>query len=102
MASEVANAIYQRLRRNDLTEAEADQALNEFLHLPINLFATPELYERAFLFAKTHGITNIYDSLYVVLADTLDAELWTDDRRFLRAIDAPWVRWIGDYQLPSA
>ena len=42
-----------------------------------------------------------YDSLYVVLAQLLNVELWTADQRLLQMIGAaaPWVRFIGDYPL---
>lgn len=97
LASEVTNAIYQRLRRRNITTDEANQALREFLQLPIQLIAPPELYEKAFLFARTNGLTSTYDSLYVVLAQTVEAELWTADRTLVNSVGAvaPWVRWIG-------
>ena len=49
--------------------------------------------------ARAHGLGAIYDALYVVLAQRLDAELWTTDRNLINAVGraAPWVRWIGDY-----
>ena len=68
------------------------------------MFATPELYTRAALFSRTNGLHTTYDSLYVVLAQMLNANLWTDDRQLLRDVEpvAPWVRWIGDYQEAQA
>jgi predicted nucleic acid-binding protein len=36
-----------------------------------------------------------YDSFYLALAETLQCELWTADRRLRSAIDLPWVRWAG-------
>jgi predicted nucleic acid-binding protein len=103
LPSEVGNALYQRLRTTlpgrRLTEAEADGALAAFLHLPITLLAPEELYQSAFAFAKTHRLPSVYDSVYVVLAKMLNAELWTADQRLLHVVStsAPWVRWIGDY-----
>lgn len=101
LPSEVINAIYQRLRRRNITSDEAEQAFSEFSQLPIQLSSPFELYQRAFLFARTNQLTNTYDSLYVTLAQMMEAELWTDDRRLLAAVGpvAPWVRWIGDFQL---
>lgn len=101
LASEVTNAIHQKLYRQTITEAEADQALQQFLELPIHLFATPQLYIRSSEFSRDNGLRYTYDSLYVILAQMLDAEIWTDDRQLLRDIEtvAPWVRWIGDYPL---
>lgn len=122
---EVTNAVYQRLRRRDITSAEAEEALAQFLNLPIQIMLpegvyqklggggrirdarfsvplrVPGLYHRAVTFAKTYHLQSVYDSLYVVLAQILQTELWTDDRTLLNALGtaAPWVRWIGDYPL---
>jgi predicted nucleic acid-binding protein len=101
LQSEVHNAIYQYLRRGQITLEEAEQVLRQSLQIPIQLYTSPELYQEAFTFAHTNRLTNTYDSQYVVLAQLLDAELWTDDRRLLNSVEAsaPWVRWIGDYPL---
>jgi predicted nucleic acid-binding protein len=101
LASEVTNAIYQQLRRadNSLTEHEAHAALEQFLAYGIQLLTPPELYPRALAFARAHGLRAVYDSLYVILAEAVGMEMWTDDRRLLATVGpaAPWVRWIGEY-----
>lgn len=105
LPSEVASALYQRTRtrepRRHITEEEAQEALLKFLEYPIELLTTPELYQRAFVFAKNNHLPSMYDSLYVVAAQMVDAELWTADRRLINGLGtaAPWVRWIGDYNL---
>ena len=103
---EVSNAIYQRRRRGEpqqrLSEAEADQALARFLAFPLEFVHPPTLYSQAFAFARTHRLSNVYDSAYVVLAEFLATTLWTADETLLNALGnaAPWVRWIGTYPLP--
>jgi predicted nucleic acid-binding protein len=103
LLTEVANALYQRTRRRDpetrLTEDEAEAALHRFLALGIQLVSSDALYQQAFAFARQHGLADIYDTLYVVLAERLSSDLWTDDRKLLAAVraSAPWVRWIKDY-----
>jgi predicted nucleic acid-binding protein len=103
--SEVANTLHQRTRRQDpathISPAEADAALDRFMALGLRLVVSDTIYRRAFDFARQHGLPNIYDTLYVVLAQELDTELWTDDRRLLDRVrmSAPWVRWIADYPL---
>ena len=106
LSSEVTNAIFQRLRRRreprfHITEAEADLALQTFLMLPIQLISPADLYQQAYSFAKTHDVSTIYDTLYVVLARILDTELWTGDSRLYNTVRAvaPWVRFIGDFPL---
>ena len=55
--AELTHALYRLIRRRGITPEEADQALNQFLVFPIQLFATPELYQRAFLFSRTHTVS---------------------------------------------
>jgi predicted nucleic acid-binding protein len=107
LASEVTNALYQRTHRSDpathLTIDEAHDALVRFLAVGVELVSPPDLYERAFAFARTHRLPNVYDSLSIALAQVLEVDLWTDDRELLAAIGpaAPWVRWIRDYPVAS-
>jgi predicted nucleic acid-binding protein len=107
LITEVANALFQRTRRRDpntrLTEDEAQAALDRFLGLGIQLLSSDALYQEAFAFARQHRLPDIYDTLYVVLAQRVGTELWTDDRKLLDAVRgvAPWVRWIKDYPLPA-
>ncbi len=108
LLSEATNAIHQRWRSSDpakrLTEREADIVVSSLLQYKIELLSPPGLYRRAAAFARAHGLFTIYDSLYVVLAEMLGAELWTADRRLLRQIAgvAPWARWLGDYPVHGA
>ena len=105
LTSEVVNVIYQRLRSRDpdrhITQAEAERALTEFLSIPIQLLAPAGLYEDGFALARDRGLTNTYDSLYVVLAEMLGVEMWTDDQALLRALGSavPEVHAIGEYPI---
>ncbi len=100
---EVANAIYQRVRRTDpyahLDFPDAEEALARFLAYPVELAYPPHLTREAFAFAYTHGLVSMYDALYVVLAQLLNAELWTADERLLTQLAgrAPWVHRLGSY-----
>jgi predicted nucleic acid-binding protein len=103
--TEVCNVLHQRRRSRDdslrISEEEADKALTRFLNFPIQIVAPSGLYQRAFAFAHHHSLPSVYDSLYVVLAQMLGAELWTSDSRLRRNLGdaAPWTRWIGDYEV---
>jgi predicted nucleic acid-binding protein len=108
LPAEVVNTIYQYQRSRDprwqISAAEAEAAMERFLALPILLLAPEGLYDRAFRFTREHGLSTTYDSIYVVLAQMLGTEMWTDDQALLRTLGptAPWVRAIGDYPLPAA
>lgn len=99
LLAEVGNAIYQRYRRGAFTLEESDEALARFARLRIEVAWDQELYQHAFAFARDHRLPAIYDSHFVVLARSLNAECWTDDQRLLNSIGqfVPWVRWIGNY-----
>ena len=105
LTAEVVNILYRRRLRSEptvrITDVQAEQALADFLQFPLQLLTPAALYTQAFEFARTHQLDSIYDSLYVVLAHQLGAELWTADSRLLNALRgrAPWVRFIGDYPL---
>jgi predicted nucleic acid-binding protein len=100
--SEVVNAIYRRVRRGgtaELSATEGARAVERFLALPIRSTNPPGLYQRAYELAQTHLLVSIYDSLYIALAELLQTELWTADKRLINTVghDLPWVRPIHDY-----
>jgi predicted nucleic acid-binding protein len=104
--SEVTSALYQRTRTREptrhLSEDEAYEAFVRFSRFHVQPAAPEQLYERAFVFARDHRLASLYDSIYVVLAQLMDIQLWTADRRLFSTASpvASWVRWIGDYRQP--
>jgi len=101
--SEVTNITRQRLRRQFVTRDEAFAFLDRFLGLSLTLVEPYALYRSALRLADDHGLPATDDAQYVVLADTLKCNLWTDDHclRRLASTALPFVRWIGDFRLPD-
>lgn len=97
-ACEVANVLYQRRRRGQLTLQAAKLALRGIL---VEVVLTPEnalLAERALEMAEDLGLPAPYDTQYAALAESEACELWTADERFWNAARGrfPWVRWLGE------
>lgn len=102
--AEVTNVLYQRVQTNrsglQLTPDEAGEALATLRRIPAEITTPPDLYEQALRFAQEYKLPGAYDALYVVVAALAGCELWTDDRRLLKALDnrLPYVRRIGEYR----
>lgn len=97
LASELANALFQRVRRGDLSLEFSRQALRAVLS-EVNLIAGgQEWSERALVMAYRLGQRAVYDAEYAVLAEHEGCELWTADLRFYNAARSafPWVRYVG-------
>ena len=99
MRAGVANTIRRRTRAEGKPLTHALYPLGRMLNLPILVVDPPVLYPAALQIGEAYGLST-YDALYVALARALSCDLWTDDRRVLRALSGrlPFVRWIGDYQ----
>ncbi len=95
--SEVANALHQRVRRREISPADAAEMLDTLLSL-VDTDEPSVLYDRALALAGALGQGAVYDSLYLALAEMWDCEMWTADRRFARASRkrSASVRCVGD------
>ena len=98
MPVEVTNAIHRRVVGNELSAGEAVALVSLLLASEIELHHATGIHSRALEFASLLKQGASYDAHYLVLAESLDCELWTADARFYRAaaLAAPYVRYIGE------
>lgn len=95
--SEITNALYKRVRKGDLSLADADAALERFLKLDLDLVTEDTLARRALALAAAHKLKAAYDAQYLSLAEREGCDLWTADERLWNSVKSllSWVRWIG-------
>ena len=95
--SEVTNVLYRLVRRRALFVEDAEEALGALLRI-VSILKPADLYQEAFAIAGQLGIGSTYDALYVALAEAERCELWTADRKLVRAAqpEFPRVRWVGE------
>lgn len=79
---EVAQALRRLVRSGDLVVAAAAEALAALGDLPLRRYPHLPLMTRVF---ELRANVTAYDGVYLALAEGLDAELYTRDRRLARA-----------------
>ena len=97
---EITNGLVTAVRRQRLAVETGLRALGLLQAVGVGL-ADPEardVYDAAVRYRVA-----AYDAAYLALAATLQADLWTGDRRLYDSVrgTAGFVRWIGDYPLPA-
>lgn len=73
---EVAQVLRRFVIRGELTYQRAQQAIDDLLDLPLTRYPHERLITRCFQLVNN---LTMYDAIYVVLADVLDATLLTRD-----------------------
>lgn len=79
---EVLSALRRMTAAAQLTRAQATAAIEDLLALPLSVFPTAPLLQRAW---ELRDNVSAYDACYVALAEALDFTLVTADARLARA-----------------
>src|SRR5437899_588006 len=82
---ELANTVWKKVRRGEISRGEADEILAAFDNLAIEVIPTKVLLPAAFQVAVALD-RSVYDSLYVALAVAQECPLITADRKFHSAV----------------
>ena len=85
MPVEVSNILHQRVRRSEISIAQAERLIEELLASDIEFYHSLAIHRRALELASELGQGAAYDSHYLALAEILDCEMWTADERFYRS-----------------
>ena len=99
MLAEVANALHRKAADGGLALQVAIEALKDMDTLEIDFSNPPNIHAGALRLADRLDQGAVYDSIYLALAERLDCELWTADRRFYRVARrfSDRIRRLGDF-----
>lgn len=94
---EVSNALHRLALARQLLPERASQALEVALSLNVTLYNDAQLHQRALTLARELLLPATYDAHYLALAERLEAEFWTADRRLVNLVQAtlPWVHLVA-------
>jgi predicted nucleic acid-binding protein len=97
LLQEVANRLLTGVRTGRWDGVGADDAFRRLRALPLQLVNDPRDLVRAWELSRRHENHPVYDMVYVAVAERLNVEFITDDRRLLRRATAlPWVRALDE------
>ena len=101
-AYETTSAISKAVHFKHLTENEGRQVLEQIDKLGVRLFV-PEIdqYRKAFDWTLRLQRASAYDSFYLALADEIECDFWTSDKRLFNALNGAglnWLHWIEELE----
>lgn len=82
---EVVNAIRRAMVTGTVDVPTARLGIRSLLALPIEFADTESMHDRALMLASRFDLGATYDAHYLALAEELDCEFWTADKRLARA-----------------
>jgi predicted nucleic acid-binding protein len=92
---EVVSVIRQAIYAHILSQEEGRVAVEDVFRLGVEVLPSDQvLCQRALAWAERLGQSKAYDSFYLALAEQLNAELWTSDRRLLNRAQQLGVGWV--------
>ena len=95
---EITNALHQYQKARWLTLDEIETALQAAARLPIKIVEDPALHLEAVRIAARLELLAAYGAHYLALAERLDAELWTADKRLANVARQHGLDWVRSYQ----
>jgi len=100
---ECASALRRMVVRRDLDDEPAGSALGLLLAMPVSLRAPAGLVARAWDLARELNRPTTYDCFYLAVAELLDIDCWTADRRFFNAVHEkkPRLHHLAEHEPPA-
>jgi predicted nucleic acid-binding protein len=94
---ETTSVVRHRVFRKELTQSEADEALEILAALEITYHHPAAIRQQAWDLARTFNRPTAYDAFYLALAQQEGCPFWTGDRRLYNAVKnrLTWVHALG-------
>jgi predicted nucleic acid-binding protein len=98
---EIANILYQNVRKGMITMEEASASISDIFStgLRVNFSRDATLHRRALELAAYFHLPAAYDPQYLALAERKECEFFTADTRMWRAVkdQLSWVHLLSDH-----
>ncbi len=96
LAFEVTSTIRGFVQQKMISSERGEQAITQFMQLPIRLSSRRGIFPLAFRLAHEFNRPRAYDTAYLALAKLIGCEFWTADGRLYNAVKEKldWVKWV--------
>lgn len=99
---QATSALRRLLSLEELTSEQASRALDRIYSLGVDSVPpTAQLQRSALSWAQRLGRSKAYDTVYLAVAERLEAPFWTADLRLVRNARALGADWIHDATAPE-
>jgi predicted nucleic acid-binding protein len=94
---EVSNALHRYGISGQLSQEEGTVLLDQVLEFDLRSYGDADLHRQALKIAQRENLPASYDAHYLALAERLEIEFWTGDRRLFNAVRShlPWVHLVS-------
>lgn len=96
---EIGSVLSKRIRRNELTPEGGEAILKEIKQIPLQKHSNERLFKPAFALALQTK-QSLYDCLYLALAETINGQVVTADRKFYTSLASgeygKRILWVED------
>lgn len=98
---EIVFALRKAIVAGIISSNEAGSALKRLFALGVEVvYPDMDLHQSALRWSECIGQPVAYDGQYLALAEALQADLWTADKRLVDTLKdqkLPWLHWIGEH-----
>lgn len=90
----------KKVHRGVLSPEEGERAFDTVHRLPVQVLTPSDLHRRAWELAARFNRPAAYDAHYLALAEMMNCEFWTADRRLFNVVkdELSWVHWLGKHE----
>jgi predicted nucleic acid-binding protein len=97
---EITSTFAKAVHFGQITQEEGSAAIHQALALGVEIIPPDETQSLlAFQWTLKLKRAAAYDSFYLAIAEALEADFWTADRRLFRSLEAEkpgWLHWVGE------
>ncbi len=95
--AEVTSVLREQVYLRKLLPEEGEEAFSAYLEIGVRSIDNSRIQEVAWELAKRFNLPRTYDMQYLAVAELMDCELWTNDKRFVNSLQdkVSRIKWAG-------